>query len=111
MGREYDQSTNTRVSLGFLPRFWIHHPVAECPRLPNALFVDGIASVVDASTLDDLQTKLMASLRQNSVETRTRYAQSVVRWFFPDGLDGLAQKVWVAYHDDPIESDILRYLS
>ena len=34
----------------------------------------------------------------------------MVKWFFPDGLDGLAQKVWAAYHDDPIESDILGYL-
>jgi hypothetical protein len=76
--------------------------------LPEGLL--GVKLSVEATTLDDLQTKLMASLRQNSVETRTRYAQSVVRWFFPDGLDGLAQKVWIAYHDDPIECDVLRYL-
>ena len=37
--------------------------------LPEGLL--GVKLSVDAATLDDLQTKLMASLRQNSVETRT----------------------------------------
>ena len=65
---------------------------------------------LDAVTLDDLQRKLETNLRQNSSETRRRYAQSVLKWFFPDGLDGLARKVWAAYRDDRVESDILGYL-
>lgn len=65
---------------------------------------------LDAVTLDDLQRKLETNLRQNSSETRQRYAQSVLKWFFPDGLDGLARKVWAAYRDDRVESDILGYL-
>jgi hypothetical protein len=28
----------------------------------------------------------------------------------PNGLEGLARKVWGVYHDDRIESDVLRYL-
>jgi hypothetical protein len=65
---------------------------------------------LEATTLDDLQRKLETNLRQNSSETRQRYAQSILKWFFPDGLDGLARRVWTAYHDDRIESDILRHL-
>jgi hypothetical protein len=65
---------------------------------------------LDAISLDDFQRKLETNLRQNSSETRQRYAQSILKWFFPDGLDGLARKVWTAYHDDRIESDILRHL-
>jgi len=65
---------------------------------------------LDAVTLDDLQRKLETNLRQNSSETRQRYAQSILKWFFPDGLDGIARKVWTAYRDDRIESDILRHL-
>jgi hypothetical protein len=65
---------------------------------------------LDATTLDDLQAKLEANLKQNSSETRQRYAQSILKWFFPDGLDGLARKVWAAYHDERVEGDILAYL-
>lgn len=44
------------------------------------------------------------------METRIRYAQSILQWFFPDGLNGLARRVWMAYGDEGIETDILRYL-
>lgn len=80
--------------------------------LQDLLFPEGLLAAklsADATTLDDLQKKIEGSLRQNSSETRRRYAQSVVRWFFPDGLDGLARKVWVAYRDERVESDILRH--
>ena len=53
---------------------------------------------------------MIASFRQNSQETRLRYARFVVHWFFPDGLDGIARKTWLAYQDDKILSDVLRYL-
>jgi hypothetical protein len=81
--------------------------------IQDLLFPEGLLAAklsLDAPTLDDLQEKLEANLRQNSSETRQRYAQSVLKWFFPDGLDGLARRVWTAYHDDRIESDILGYL-
>jgi len=34
----------------------------------------------------------------------------VLRWFFVDGISGLASRVWAAYQDESIERDILRYL-
>jgi len=64
----------------------------------------------ELDSLEDLQCQLVAHFRQNSLETRTRYAQSVLLWFFSDGLAGLAQSVWAAYKDESIERDILRYL-
>ena len=36
----------------------------------------------------------------NSQETRLRYARFLIRWFFADGLDGIARKTWVAYEDE-----------
>jgi hypothetical protein len=39
-----------------------------------------------------------------------RYARFVIRWFFADGLDGIARKTWLAYQDEKILMDILRYL-
>ncbi|MCX5676476.1 MAG: hypothetical protein NTX87_15860 [Planctomycetota bacterium] len=64
----------------------------------------------EVESVEVLQETLAKQFTQNSQETRTRYAQSVLRWFFPDGVNGLATHVWTAYHDDTIESDILRYL-
>jgi hypothetical protein len=61
-------------------------------------------------SMDDLQQRLIDDFSQNSTETRTRYSQSVLKWFFADGANGLARSVWLAYHDERIESDILRYL-
>ena len=65
---------------------------------------------VGLNTLLELQEALTKQLGQNSMETRVRYAQSILRWFFPDGLNGLARRVWVAYGDETVETDILRYL-
>lgn len=81
--------------------------------IQDLLFPEGVLAAklsVDATTVEDLLKTIEANLRQNSSETRRRYARSLLRWFFFDGLDGLARKAWTAYHDDRIESDILRYL-
>jgi hypothetical protein len=43
------------------------------------------------------------------METRRRYAQSIARWFFPDGLSGLLPRVWLAYQDEAIALDLLRW--
>ena len=67
-----------------------------------------LATGVDS--VDGLHEALVKQLSQNSRETRARYAQSLLRWFFPDGVHGLATRVWVAYGDRAIESDMLRYL-
>ena len=65
---------------------------------------------LELDSLEALHGRLVTHFRQNSLETRMRYAQSVLLWFFPDGLAGLAQGVWAAYKDESIETDIFRYL-
>jgi hypothetical protein len=85
----------------------------ERKSLQDLLFKEGIEAAklsANATSLDDLQRLLVAHLGQNSLETRTRYAQSVIRWFFPGDIDCLTRRVWIAYEDEQIESDILRYL-
>jgi hypothetical protein len=49
-------------------------------------------------------------LPQNSLETRTRYAQTLVRWFFPDGVRGLAASVWIHYRSQALLEEVLRFL-
>lgn len=81
--------------------------------IQDVLLSEGLLAVkasVGVSTLPGLQDALAKQLGQNSMETRVRYAQSILRWFFPDGLDGLARRCWLAYGDADIEADILRYL-
>lgn len=66
---------------------------------------------VEAFTDDaSFQEHLQHHLPQNSLETRTRYAQTLLRWFFPDGVRGLAAQVWLQYHDPGLAEEILRYL-
>jgi hypothetical protein len=87
--------------------------VLDRKTIQDVLFSEGLLAVrasLSVSTLTELQESLTRQLGQNSMETRVRYAQSIVRWFFPDGLNGLARRVWVAYGDESIETDILRYL-
>ncbi len=76
--------------------------------LPDAVL--GVKESIDCHDLDELRTQLIAKLGQNSLETRTRNARFVIRWFFPDGLDGIARKSWAAYRDEKILSDVLRHL-
>jgi len=81
--------------------------------IQDTLFNEGLLAAkasVSVNTLLELQEALTKQLGQNSMETRVRYARSILRWFFPDGLNGLARRVWVAYGDESIETDILRYL-
>ena len=81
--------------------------------IQDVLFSEGLMAVkasLNVSTLAELQASLVKQLGQNSMETRVRYAQSILRWFFPDGLNGLARQVWMSYGDESIETDILRYL-
>ena len=76
-------------------------------------FPEAILAVKESTACQDLkelQACLVSRLGQNSQETRLRYARFVIRWFFADGLDGIARKTWVAYQDEKILTDILRYL-
>jgi hypothetical protein len=92
-----------------------HKPTSAVGRknIQDALFNEGLLAAkasAGVNTLLELQETLTKQLGQNSLETRVRYTSSILRWFFPDGLNGLAKHVWMAYGDEIIETDILRYL-
>lgn len=70
----------------------------------------GVMESVQCQNLEELKTRLIAAFGQNSLETRIRSARFVIRWFFPDGLDGLARKTWGAFGDQRILADVLRFL-
>jgi hypothetical protein len=53
---------------------------------------------------------LVEQLPQNSPRTRMRYVQTLMRWFFPDGVRGLAASVWIHYRHQALADEILRYL-
>ncbi len=86
-------------------------PVAT-KAIQDVLLAEGLLAVklsVDCQTLEQLQEALLKNLGQNSVETRRRYMQSIVGWFFPDGINGLLRRVWIAYQDDAMLIDLLRW--
>ena len=55
------------------------------------------------------QAYLREHLHQNSLSTRDRYAQTLIRWFYQDGTNGLVSRVWRCYHDLSVAEEILRY--
>lgn len=86
--------------------------VRERKTLQDVLLAEGLMALKlahEVKSPEELQDILVKRLGQNSMETRRRYAQSVVRWFFPDGLNGLLPRVWRAYEDDAIALDLLRW--
>jgi hypothetical protein len=81
--------------------------------LQDLLFAEGLLAAqlsVGLASLEDLQSQLVHHLHQNSLETRTRYTRSVLKWFFPDGCGSLVHNVWAAYNNESVVADILRYL-
>jgi hypothetical protein len=81
--------------------------------IQDVLLDEGLAAVklsTETESLADIQQRIVAELKQNSTETRTRYARSVLKWFFPAGIHSLARSVWIAYRNERIEMDILRYM-
>jgi len=80
--------------------------------IQDALLVEGLLAVklsVSCQSVDELNDSLIKTLSQNSLETRRRYVQSIFRWFFPDGIDGLLSRAWRAYGDEAIMNDLLRW--
>lgn len=75
---------------------------------PEAVFA--VKESIACTDLKELQSLLISRLSQNSQETRVRYARFIIRWFFADGFDGIARKTWIAYQDEKILTDMLRYL-
>jgi len=99
------------------PKFSGKPPFAGVPRekktIQDLLLSEGLDAVRLSVGIDDptrFQEKLQQELSQNSAETRRRYAQSIIQWFFWDGINGLARQTWQAYGDEQIEISILRYL-
>jgi hypothetical protein len=79
--------------------------------IQDLLFTEGLLAARlsrGADSLETLQRQLISQLPQNSLETRTRYAQSLLKWFFPEGLSSLLPRVAAAYADAAITSDVLR---
>ncbi|MCG2661570.1 MAG: hypothetical protein L6437_15150 [Kiritimatiellae bacterium] len=57
--------------------------------IQDILLPEGLTAVkiaVGLNKVEELQDKLEHELGQNSAETRRRYAQSILLWFFSDGL-------------------------
>ena len=85
--------------------------VASRKAIQDVLLAEGMLAVkasVDCQTLDGLRQILLKKLGQNSIETRRRYAQSIAKWFFADGVDGFLRRVWLVYQDESILTDLLR---
>jgi hypothetical protein len=80
--------------------------------IQDVLLTEGLLAVklsVECQTFEQLQAALLKNLGQNSLGTRRRYAQSITKWFFSDGVDGLLRRVWLAYQDDAMMIDLLRW--
>jgi hypothetical protein len=80
--------------------------------IQDVLIAEGLLALKiahEATSPEQLQEILMKRLGQNSAETRRRYAQSILKWFFPDGLEGLLPRAWRAYQDEAISNDLLRW--
>jgi len=86
--------------------------IRERKTIQDVLLAEGLLALKlahEVKSPEELQDILVKRLGQNSMETRRRYARSIVRWFFPDGLTGLLPRVWRAYEDDAISTDLLRW--
>ena len=71
--------------------------------LNDTLLTEGLIAVkfsCELPTIDQLKDQLSQKFPQNSVETRVRYARYVLRWFFPEGLESLPRRVWMAYREE-----------
>ncbi|SRR5208283_172206 len=81
--------------------------------IQEVMFKEALAAlpvISSVSDLSQLRLRLAETLPQNAEATRVRYAESMIRWFFRDGLQGLAITTWRAYGDVGLQSAIHRYL-
>ena len=87
-------------------------PKRERKTIQDVLIAEGLLALKlarEAESFKQLQEILGKHLTQNSMKTRQRYAMSILKWFFPDGLDGLLPRVWRAYEDEAMALDLLRW--
>jgi DNA repair protein RadC len=95
-----------------LPLVLSQSTVKERKSIQDVLIPEGLLALKlahEAKSMDELQSILIKQLGQNSMATRSRYSQSILRWFFPNGLTGLLPRVWQAYQDETICIDLLRW--
>ncbi len=81
--------------------------------IQDLIWKEAILSLPWSERFDDareFQAYICEHLPQNSLSTRDRYAQTLIRWFYPDGMQGLAAQVWKKYQDPVLSEEILRYL-
>lgn len=81
--------------------------------IQDLLWHEGLVALQAIRLFDDeeeLRKHLHQHLPQNSDSTRSRYAQSLFRWFFPDGVRGLAARTWLKYAEPALAEEVLRYL-
>jgi len=80
--------------------------------IQDLLWKEAIWAVHQSESFSDsgaFEQHLREHLPQNSLETRVRYAQNIMRWFFPDGPHGVVGQVWAIYHRQPLVEELLRY--
>jgi hypothetical protein len=89
-------------------------PARESVRaIQDLIWKEALLSLPWSDRFDDakeFQTYICEHLPQNSLSTRGRYAQTLIRWFYPDGMEGLVAQVWKNYQDPSLSEEILRYL-
>ncbi len=64
----------------------------------------------ESQDIAELRDRIASALPQNSEGTRRRYVDSLIRWFFRDGLSGFASTVWKRFQSNDIQIAINRYL-
>lgn len=69
-----------------------------------------LPAIASLSELSLLRLHLAETLPQNAEATRIRYAESMIRWFFRDGLNGLALASWRNYREYGLQHALHRYL-
>jgi hypothetical protein len=111
-----EKSPEVQSNLGFGGDLSSSAKAVSAPSVKKAiqdvLLSEGLLAVklsVDCQSIEQLAELLKQKLGQNSAETRRRYTQSIVQWFFTDGVDGLLRRVWIAYGDESIVMDLLRW--
>lgn len=102
-----DKTGIPSVQSGHIPRL-----ATGSKTIQDALIAEGMLALkiaFETKSLEGFQENLVRRLGQNSMETRRRYTRSILKWFFPDGLEGLLPQVWRAYEDEAIVTDLLRW--
>jgi hypothetical protein len=87
---------------------------SDAPNMIQVLpWPQAIQAVKDSILFDSFaafRTQMEDALPYNSALTRERYAQTIIKYFFPDAsLDSLPRRAWESYRDDGLLEDLMRY--